>query len=66
MTIAEAMQEQSSLILGYGERWLASNEAGGWVVYERRHRQRHARVAIETSNEHEAVRYLLGREPERR
>lgn len=44
-----------------GSRWLIWHDfLERWVVYSREYRQRQTRTLIETEDEAEAVRYLIG------
>ena len=66
MTIIDALiNDMADVRLVCGDRWLVggTDEAEGesfLIVYEKTKRQRRPRCLTETSNEDEAVRWLLG------
>lgn len=66
MTIIDAMADRDNygdVRVVNGERWLVAHVDGEglcFTVYSRTHRQKHSRCLVETENEDEAVRYLVG------
>lgn len=66
MTIIDALLgngDWAHVRVSCGDRWLVAHRDGEGLcltVYEQQHRQKYARCLTETSNEDEAVRYLIG------
>lgn len=66
MTIIDALTNRSEYgdvrVLN-GDRWLCASIEGDtvmFVVNERKYKQKHTRRVVETENEDEAVRFLVG------
>ena len=62
MTIIDLLENESSARVSYGDRWLVvSRDSDGlcFIVYQQKHRQKHARVLVNTENQDEACRYLI-------
>jgi hypothetical protein len=66
MTIIDAMTNRSDfgdVRVVCGTRWLNTKDEDGATVYsvrDQQYRQKHSRCLVETENEDEAVRYLVG------
>lgn len=66
MTIIDALvgrEDHGDVRVTNGDRWLVAHvdsEGHCFTVYEQRHRQKYPRCLVETENEDEAVRFLVG------
>lgn len=66
MTIIDAMidgETHGNIRVVYGWRWLVASKDGDGVlltVFEQRPRQKHPRCLVQTENEDESVRFLIG------
>ena len=60
MTIIEALKTEN-IRISDGNRWMFWDTfLPGWVVLERKYNAKKNTILIETDNEEEAIKYLLG------
>jgi hypothetical protein len=57
--IIEALKSDHDIRITYGFRWMYYSSNMGWIVREKKRRERRSTVLIKTQNESEAVGVLV-------